>query len=94
MVSKSSKVNDTEFTNKALGYMPRWAWAFCSILLALSFSIRQIGLDVTTPFNRIMTAYAIRIEQQQKCSNEIDYSEVIKRIVELEKYSHKPSHNK
>jgi len=94
MVAKSSKTNEANFTGKALSYMPRWAWAFCSILLALSFSIRQIGLDVTTPFNRIMTAFAIKIEKQQQCHGEEDYSEVINRIVELEKYSHQPSHKK
>ena len=91
MVTKTRKNEETEFTNKAMNYMPRWAWASCAILLAFSFSIRQIGLDLTTPFNRVMTAYAIRIEKHQLCNSTETLEEITDRIIELEKKSHDPA---
>ena len=60
--SLMAKKNDEQFNDQALTYMPRWAWACCAILIATSLSIRQVGLDITTPLNRIMTAHAVRIE--------------------------------
>lgn len=94
MAARSRKGNEAEFTSKALDYMPRWAWASCSILLALSISIRQIGLDVTTPFNRIMTAYAIKIENLQQCHPDANLNDILPRIEALERYSHKPNGSK
>lgn len=85
-----------DFNDKALNYLPPWAWAFCAIILALSLSIRQIGLDVTTPLNRIMTAYAVRIEVEANQSNELSKENIKRlerRIEALEKKSHLPAKN-
>jgi hypothetical protein len=90
---KSIEKPEKYFTSRALEYMPRWAWATCAILLALSLSIRQMGLDVTTPINRIMTAYAIQIENRSLQPESIDndrLSEVMRRIKALEANSHPP----
>ncbi|CAM3874794.1 hypothetical protein VA7868_02351 [Vibrio aerogenes CECT 7868] len=49
---------------RSMDAVPRWALAICAVLLVLSFAIRQIGLDITTPLNKIMAAYAARIENR------------------------------
>jgi hypothetical protein len=83
---------DEAFSRRAIKYMPQWAWACCAILMASSIAIRQIGLDVTTPLNRIMTAYAVRIEgdvtRSQKIS-EFKLQEIEERLVALENVAHK-----
>ncbi|WP_444931566.1 hypothetical protein ACJJIF_07275 [Microbulbifer sp. SSSA002] len=84
---------DAGFKNRAINYMPRWAWACCAILMALSIAIRQVGLDVTTPLNRIMTAYAVRIENSALGRNEeslLELKRINDRLERLEAVAHKP----
>ena len=57
---------DMDIQKRSMDAVPRWALALCAVILVLSFAIRQIGLDITTPINRIMTAHAVRIEVQAK----------------------------
>ncbi len=89
----NDKDNDTQienFKNRSMDYMPRWAWAVCAILFSISVSIRQIGLDVTTPLNRIMTAYAVRIERSQVMEDIPALKTIYTRLERLEKNSHPP----
>ncbi|MEY8241865.1 MAG: hypothetical protein RPT25_16075 [Cycloclasticus sp.] len=94
------KQTQNEFEGRAMAAMPRWAWAFCAILMALSLAIRQMGLDISSPLNRLMTAYAVSIEKDaarggmsaqgmNECKDLIeDYG---KRVEKLEKWTHKPN---
>lgn len=97
---RSKKQNQAEFENKAMSAMPRWAWAFCAILMAISLSVRQMGLDISSPLNRIMTAHAVRIEKTagQGRGMEEEFEDLEqklgryeKRLRELEHWAHKPN---
>lgn len=97
------KQTQNEFEGKAMAAMPRWALAFCAILMALSLSIRQMGLDISSPLNRVMTAHAVSIEKsadnpsinryESEKMEEIEelVEEYEKRIRKLEKWAHKPN---
>jgi len=91
MSAKENKDNNNEFNKTAMDYMPGWAWAVCAILLSVSLSIRQIGLDITTPLNRIMSAYAVRIEEGKADFPHEKYNEILRRLDYLESVSHSPS---
>jgi len=97
---RGKKQTQAEFENKAMSAMPRWAWAFCAILMAISLSVRQMGLDISSPLNRIMTAHAVRIEktagqglgmQGELKDLEQQVEEYEERIKELERWAHKPN---
>ncbi len=94
------KQTQNEFEGKAMAAMPRWALAFCAILMALSLSIRQMGLDISSPLNRVMTAHAVQIEKSADhpsfSKDELEdlqdlMEEYEDRIIKLEKWSHKPN---
>lgn len=97
------KQTQNEFETKAMAAMPRWAWAFCAILMALSLSVRQMGLDISSPLNRVMTAYAVSIEKaaENPESNtdskrklrklESLINEYEERIEKLERWAHRPN---
>lgn len=94
------KQTQNEFEGRAMAAMPRWALAFCAILMALSLSIRQMGLDISSPLNRVMTAHAVSIEKtagnpdvsQEELEDLVELvEEYEERIVKLEKWSHKPN---
>jgi hypothetical protein len=94
------KQTQNEFEGKAMAAMPRWALAFCAILMALSLSIRQMGLDISSPLNRVMTAHAVQIEKsadnpsisQDELEDLIELvEEYEERIITLEKWAHKPN---
>lgn len=86
--------------NKAAGALPRWALAMCAIMMALSLSIRQMGLDISSPLNRMMTAHAVRIEKS--ATNPLDMSDEVEQLLEhikvterrlrkLERWAHQPN---
>jgi hypothetical protein len=97
------KQTQAEFEGKAMSAMPRWALAFCAILMALSLSVRQMGLDISSPLNRVMTAHAVSIEKAASNPNfgrdkiikyeglEKLLDKYEKRILKLEKWAHKPN---
>lgn len=94
------KQTQTEFEGKAMSAMPKWALAFCAILMALSLSVRQMGLDISSPLNRVMTAHAVRIEKsadnpalsQDELKDLVELMEKYeKRIFKLETWAHKPN---
>jgi hypothetical protein len=94
------KQTQNEFEGRAMSAMPRWALAFCAILMALSLSIRQMGLDISSPLNRVMTAHAVSIEKtagnpgisQDELEDLVELVEEFEgRIIKLEKWSHKPN---
>lgn len=65
-----------DIQKRSMDAVPRWALALCAVILVLSFAIRQIGLDITTPINRIMTAHAVRIEAEAKNPNLIGNKDI------------------
>lgn len=86
MQSKQSSDNEKNsdqhnIHKRSMEAVPRWALAICAVLLVLSFAIRQIGLDITTPINRIMSAHAVRIENNAN-QPECKLQEVEKQILE------------
>ncbi len=69
------------FNRRVADFMPRWAWAICGILLALSFSVRQMDIDINVPLSRIFTAYATLIEKE---AMQIDTTELKDKITAME----------
>lgn len=63
--SNSNTIN-TEILKRSMEAVPKWALALSAVILVMSFAIRQIGLDITTPINRILSAYAERVESEAK----------------------------
>ncbi|TDO96680.1 hypothetical protein [Marinomonas balearica] len=63
--TRTSNLNN-DIQKRSMEAVPRWALAVCAVILVMSFAIRQIGLDITTPINRIMSAHAVRIEAESR----------------------------
>ncbi|KXF82318.1 hypothetical protein [Enterovibrio coralii] len=93
---------DMDIQRRSMEAVPRWALALCAVMLVLSFAIRQIGLDISSPINRIMSAHAVRIESQSATGQTSTPEEMQalrkelnalqKRVKKLEVWSHKPAH--
>jgi ubiquinone biosynthesis protein UbiJ len=84
----SNRNPDFDIQKRSLEAVPRWTLAVCAVLLVMSFAIRQIGLDITTPLNRIMSAYAARIESrmlpvQQEITQQ--FKQLESRVLRLER---------
>lgn len=97
---RTLKTADNDIQKRSMDAVPRWALAVCAVMLVMSFAIRQIGLDITTPINRIMSAHAVRIEEDSRRadgSNTEDLKEIKEemkelkeRVITLERWSHDP----
>ena len=84
---------DTDIQHRSMEVVPRWVLALCAVMLVLSFAIRQMGIDISSPINRIMSAHAVRIENEASESGKGQHHVIRtlqERLEELEKHS-KPS---
>ncbi len=83
------KRQDDTFERRLKSAVPNWAIATCAIMFCFALTVRMIGIDISTPINRIFNAKAIAIEGMAKKSIELE-----KRIIVLESLSHESERSK